>query len=218
MQIGDVSKQFQTLEQSLLSLVGAGTTDNYDLLSLYLTCAHDVRRIGERFDGAVASLDAKKGEATRKNAAQKEKKPEDSRTGVSETRSVISKGSPIYFVSNNDLVKIGLSKSDSERLYRKVIPLGDVESICARIAEDFERLGVVSANDLKMRSGYSDYKVQSTLMSLVSAGAMRQSGRGRYVPTEKYRSIFSAHSLMEAILDLPRHEELLRRYVVQESA
>ena len=186
MQTGDVSKQFQTLEQSLLSLVGAGTTDNYDLLSLYLTCAHDVRRIGERFDGAVASLDAKKGEATRKNAAQKEKKPEDSRTGVSETRSVISKGSPIY--------------------------------ICARIAEDFERLGVVSANDLKMRSGYSDYKVQSTLMSLVSAGAMRQSGRGRYVPTEKYRSIFSAHSLMEAILDLPRHEELLRRYVVQESA
>lgn len=218
MQTSDVSKQFRTLEQSLLSLVGAGATDNYDLLSLYLTCAHDVRRIGERFDDAVANLDTKKGEATRKSAPPKEEKLEDHGTGVSETRSVISKGSPVYFVSDNDLVKIGLSKSDSERLYKKIIPLGDVESICARITEDFGRFGVVSANGLKMRSGYSDYKVQSTLMSLVSAGAMRQSGRGRYVPSEKYRSIFSVHSLMEAISDLPRHEELLRRYAAQESA
>ena len=214
MQTSNVSEQFRALEQSLLSLVGAGVTEDYDLLSLYLSCAHDVRRIGERFDRATASKKATRYKASRDNAEIRKRIAQ--KMGSPEYSNAVSKGSPVYFVFNDDLIKVGLSKSSSKKLYKKIVPLNDVKSICAYIAEEFEQFDIVNANELSQKSGYTEYKVQATLMALVFAGAIQQSGRGKYVLSEKYRSSFSVHALLEAIKSMPEHRELLEQYAAQE--
>lgn len=209
MDIVDTKKRFRDLEQALLSLVGNGDASNYDLLSFYLDCARRVHVLGEKFDEAVGSM-------TEAKANSKSRGEQTGSACSKKSSDALSPGSPVYFVFENNLIKVGISSSEASKLYKKVVPIKDVAAICANISNHIQSHGYISSRNLIHEMAFSEYKIQITLMALVAAGAIRQAGRGKYVQSSEYPVPLSEDNFLAMIADMPQRVDLVNAISAQE--
>ncbi|MBQ9954939.1 MAG: hypothetical protein IJO87_05860 [Eggerthellaceae bacterium] len=117
---------------------------------------------------------------------------------------------PAYFIRDEKLVKIARRGEDTDELYKKNVPFGDVESICASISPLLSSDEFFSINDLQAaKPGVPAYKVQLTVASLVAIGVLESVGRG------KYSRVATASKSDKAWLNLLRSEPDLH-YLIEE--
>lgn len=208
MPISETKNLFADLEKSLRSLISEDATSDYNRLSGYLACAQEINAISKRFQqltGQEAEVIHRCQHTTNHvNDIEAEERSLD-------TPLELSPGSPIYFIYKNNLYKIGMSSSGADRMYRKVIPADDAKSICGGIVGQLKTHSHIDSTQLQSDLPFPGYKIQMTIMALVSAGAIRQVGRGKYAPLDELRFAPTTEKLMSIIASLPVRVNLLEK-------
>ena len=117
---------------------------------------------------------------------------------------------PVYFVLNDNLYKIGERNTGAKRFYKKVVPWSEVKQITEKIADLARQSVIVRVAQLyEVFPDYPDYKVQCTLLALVAAKALENSGRGKYSANTRTSSEISALNWLSALKNLPPFPQFL---------
>lgn len=212
MSVDSTALLFQKLESSLRSLVGAEDISDYEKLAAYLNLAKEVHSLGEQFRNINGSFSSSCSEELPKTSfpnmsvVTNLRLQHDSKS----IDSTLNPGSPIYFVYNDELIKLGIANSGGSKLYKKSVKLSEVKSI----ARAFLRLAgaspVVCAADIQSElKGCPLYRIQTTLLALVAAGALQQPSRGKYSLSSPSHGNSSPSDLIDSIRQLPVDERVL---------
>lgn len=212
MSTNDTSRLFRELEKSLLAKVSCGDTSDYDKLSAYLSLAKDVHLIGERFTALTATATTSHDNRTHQSGR---KSSVTNAIDSSAHLPALSPGTPIYFIYENQLVKIGISSSEESALYKKFVPLKDAELVCSEIEGQLRARKFVLSSALQNQLALSDYKIQTTVMALVASGAIRQIGRGKYAATDSFLALATKDNLMNSLASMPQRVDLLQKCSAQ---
>ena len=191
MSVDSTALLFQKLESSLRSLVGAEDISDYEKLAAYLNLAKEVHSLGEQFRNINGSFSSSCSEELPKTSfpnmsvVTNLRLQHDSKS----IDSTLNPGSPIYFVYNDELIKLGIANSGGSKLYKKSVKLSaDIQS------------------ELK---GCPLYRIQTTLLALVAAGALQQPSRGKYSLSSPSHGNSSPSDLIDSIRQLPVDERVL---------
>lgn len=205
---------FQDLEKSLRSLVGTEDGSDYNKLTSYLGLAKDVHDLGEQFRN-VSGLSSEKQNVSSqgKPVASRQAAVTAHTTMQNAHRFVIAPGSPIYFIHNDELIKIGSTNSEDGALYKKSVSLSEVDMVCRPLCQLLSTSPVVSVSEIKEAMGPSFplYKVQTVLLALVASGGLKQTGRGKYSSGADVRDELSPDSLVASLRLLPVNDQALAR-------
>lgn len=203
---------FQDLEKSLRSLVGTEESSDYDKLATYLGLAKDVHILGEKFR-TVSGLSSDNQRVGFQSPVTAQHQCAESPTpNIPEVpEAEVAPGSPIYFIYKDELVKLGATSSKDNALYKKVVSLSEVGMICRILSHLLSASPVVSVADIKNELGptYPNYRIQITLMALVSIGVMAQVGRGKYSLGSEVHQTPSHRDLIASLEMLPVNEHAL---------
>lgn len=212
MSVESTTSLFRELEGSLRSLVGSEDISDYERLAAYLNLAKEVHCLGKQFQNIVGSpansnsRELPKAGSPKKSAATSIRLHHDLET----LDPTLNPGSPIYFVYNDELIKLGVAHSGGAKLYKKSVKLTEVKSIASAFIHLAATSPVVGAADIQDElKGCPLYKIQTTLLALVVAGALQQMSRGKYSLSSLFHRLPSPGDLIDSIRQLPVNERAL---------
>lgn len=204
---------FRDLENSLRSLVGTEESSDYNKLAAYLSLAKKVHDLGEQFRNiSKSSVDNQ--HISFQGATEAVRRFADATAQMNvqnNHRFVVAPGSPAYFVYNDELIKLGATNSGDGTLYKKSVPLSEVEAVCQLLCKLLSKSSVVSVTDIRENLGptFPTYKIQTILLALVASGGLAQSGRGKYSLKSDAQDAFSSDNLIASLRLLPVSERAL---------
>lgn len=113
---------------------------------------------------------------------------------------------PAYYVSDKKLWKVANKTGGTGAVYKKSVPMDDVERICKKIIEALPSTGTVAVSTIEAGiPGMPVYKVQTAMLALVQARCLKNAGRGKYSLAESGSR--SSRKWLEALQNLPVYVE-----------
>lgn len=120
-------------------------------------------------------------------------------------------GLPAYFVDDDRLLKFAASKKGPFKMYRRIVPLSNVDMVIDGIFELVRAKSSFSIKEVEERvEGLPNYKVRATVSALAKCGILMRLGAGVYRPS----SVFAMKKpvWLNALRELPVRYDLVEEY------